>query len=367
MNKMKTNREYAKKNLCSRFAFALVCYAALSSCGGKQSEKAESVPTVRIDTVQASGVGAVQQYPGRVVAAADANVSFKVAGVIQSVPVKEGQHVRKGQLLATLDASDYQVQLKATEAEYAQIKSEAGRVMGLYEDGGTTASNYDKARYGLQQIEAKLQNHRNQLSYTRIYAPYDGYVQKIYMHRGEAVSAGLPIVGLLSSGAPEVEINLPASAYVNREHFISYECSFDVLSDHTIMAEPVSVLSQANSNQLYTMRLKLLENHAAVSPGMSTWVTIKGQAEGDGEVRVPNTCVKDDGTKRTAFIYNPSQQTVHEVEVEVRDMHTDGTMDICGKINPGDLIVTSGVYHIKDGAKVKRLEPASATNVGGMM
>ncbi|MBQ0048806.1 MAG: efflux RND transporter periplasmic adaptor subunit [Bacteroidales bacterium] len=364
---MRNDTKGLKKFWRAGMVLAAVSGMMLVSCSSHQSKAEAPLATVRIDTVKSSGVAAVQQYPGRVVAASDANVSFKVAGVIQDVAVKEGQHVRKGQLLATLDASDYQVQLKATQAEYAQIKAEAERVIGLYGEGGTTASNYDKARYGLEQIEAKLQNHRNQLSYTRIYAPYDGYVQKIYMKRGEAVSAGLPIVGMLSSGAPDVEINLPASAYVNRANFVSYECTFDVLPNQVLMAKPVSVLSQANSNQLYTMRLKLLENNETVSPGMSTWVTIKGLEHGDGLVRVPNTSIVNHNKKNYAFIYDASKQTVYQVEVELHDIHTDGTVDVCGKIQAGDLIVTSGVHHIEDGAKVNRLEPVSETNVGGLM
>ena len=109
------------------------------------------------------------------------------------------------------------MQLSATEAEYAQIKADAERVMGLYQDGGTTASNYDKARYGLQQIEAKLQNHRNQLAYARRVAPFSGPVQKRYVMGGENVSAGLPIMKILSDNALEMDNN---SLYVSKNKII---------------------------------------------------------------------------------------------------------------------------------------------------
>lgn len=337
------------------------------SCSDNGSKKVENLPSVRLDSALACGMGTTQQYPGKVVSSDDANISFKVAGTLRVVSVKEGQHVKKGQLLAELDNTDYKVQLSATEAEYSQIKAEAERVISLYEDGGTTASNYDKARYGLQQIEAKLENHRNQLSYTRIYAPYDGFVQKLFMKRGETVGAGMPVVSMLSSAAPEVEINLPASAYVNRDNFTKFSCSFDVLPGRTIEADPISVLQQANSNQLYTMRLKLKENDASVSPGMSTWVTIYGRNGDGGVVRIPTTSVLERNGKSSVFVYNVSTQKVKEITVEVESLHTDGTVEVRGGVNPADMVVSSGVHHIKDGQKVKPLQPVSKTNVGGLL
>lgn len=349
------------------YLLAVMAAALLCACGGQKGEKVEIIPTVRVVEALPCGNGTTQQYPGKVVIAEDANVSFKVAGTLRRVPVKEGQHVSKGQLLAEMDDTDYKVQLKATEAEYAQIKADAERVIGLYKDGSTTASNYDKARYGLEQIEAKLQNHRNQLAYTKIYAPYDGYVQTVFMTDGETVGAGMPIVSVLSSGNPEIEINLPVSAYANRDAFSRFLCSFDVLPNQKLEATPISILPQANSNQLFKMRLKLTEKNDAVSPGMSTWVTIHCSEDGNTAVRVPSTCVLTENEKSYVFIYHANKQTVEKASVHVETLHTDGSVEITGKVSSGDQLVSSGVHHVQNGMKVKLVEPVSSSNVGGLM
>lgn len=352
-----------------KIIFFLLASVLLCACSrqGDDAKKGDVTPAVRCVEAEAFGAGGNQQYPGKVVSADDANVSFKVAGTLRRVNVEEGQHVRKGQILAEMDNTDYSVQLKATEAEYAQIKAEAERVIALYQDGGTTASNYDKARYGLQQIEAKLQNHRNQLSYTRIYAPYDGYVQKVYMNAGETVGAGMPVIGILSSGTPEVEINLPVTAYAQRDKFVSYTCTFDVLPGEALEAVPASVLAQANSNQLYKMRLKLVEKNDAVSPGMSTWVTISSTQGDESKVRIPSTCILRESGTTCVFIFNAQSETVKKVGVTVDELHTDGTAVVSGNVSAGDVLVATGVHHVKDGQKVRAMEPASATNVGGLM
>ena len=148
-----------------------------TACSHTRQESSR-LQTVKTDTVISAAEQSILQYPGKVKAAEDASLSFRVSGTIRRIYVKDGARVRKGQLLADLDPTDYQIQLDATEAEYLQVKSEAERVMALYKDGGTTPAANDKAEYGLKQITAKYNHHKDQLSYTRLCAPFDGYIDK---------------------------------------------------------------------------------------------------------------------------------------------------------------------------------------------
>lgn len=337
------------------------------SCNHKTEQKADEEAVVRIDTVRVPEGAVELQYPGHVVAATEANVSFKVAGTLKRVLVSEGDYVKAGQLIAEIDPVDYKVQLSATEAEYAQIKADAERVMGLYQDGGTTASNYDKARYGLQQIEAKLQNHRNQLAYTRLVAPFSGRVQKRYFMGGENVSAGLPIMKILSDNALEMEINLPAVSYLNRDKFNSYSCTFDVLPGVRVPLTLIGISPEANANQLYTMRLALPKQSGRVAPGMSSWVSIV-MTDSIGAVScVPTTALVEQDNKAFVYAYKQSAGKVSQVPVSVQTLHTDGTVEVVGDIKPGDLVVSTGVHHLKDGQKVRLMAPVSKTNIGGLL
>ena len=152
---------------------ACMAVSVLCSCNGKK-EAQEDVQYVMTATAKGGGNESQQTYPARTRSMEETNVAFRVSGTIERVFVKEGDYVRKGQLIATMDARDYRVQLEATQAEYAQIKADAERVFELYKEQATTASNYDKARYGLSQITQKLQHHKNQLADTRLYAPING-------------------------------------------------------------------------------------------------------------------------------------------------------------------------------------------------
>ena len=131
-----------------RFYFILACAVTLLLSCQPQGKKGASLQTVKVDTVRLGVEQTALQFPGRVKAAQDVNLSFRVSGQILKIYVKDGTYVRKGTLLAALDPADYQVQLDATEAEYKQIKAEAERVMALYKENGTTPNVNDKAVYG---------------------------------------------------------------------------------------------------------------------------------------------------------------------------------------------------------------------------
>jgi len=200
-----------------------------SSCHSKRTESTDKT-NVKLVMVKNAGPSSVQEFPGRVKAAEEVNMAFKISGTLMNVYVEEGSRVNRGQLIAEIDPRDYRVQLDATEAEYMKVKSEAERVISLYDDSVSTADAYDKARFGLRQITAKYENARNQLADTKIYAPFNGYVQKRLFDPPTVVAAGMPVVTLVSEGKQEIEINIPASTYIHRHEMMSFHASFDYIN-----------------------------------------------------------------------------------------------------------------------------------------
>ena len=344
-------------------------FLLLSACKNDNNQTTKP-KTVKTEEVIFSDETLEMQYPGRVKSSQDASLSFKVSGTLQRILVKDGQRVKKGQLIAELDPIDYQVQFDATEAEYKQIKAEAERVIALYKDGGTTPNNYDKAVYGLKQITAKYQHHKDQLSYTKMYAPYDGVIEKHYIEEHEIVGAGMPVLNLVGAATPEVEISLPAQDFVKRDMFRNYTCTFDVYPGIVYKLEPKSISPKANANQLYTMTFKLVaEGNPIPSVGMNTMVTIASTKGGDVETYiVPSTAVFDaDGVSRV-FVYDANSSIVNAVEVNVTFLKIDGNSEVTSSsLKRGDLVVSSGVHHINDGESVRLITTTSKTNVGGLL
>lgn len=351
------------------FLWIGLCSVWLFSCS-QHAKQVEKKSTVKIDTVYAADKQAILQFPGRVKAAQYVSLAFRVSGTIHRMAASEGAYVRKGQLLAELDPTDYQIQLNAAEAEYHSVKAEAERVMALYKENVTTPDANDKAVYGLQQITAKYNHAKDQLSYTRLYAPFSGYIQSHLFESHETVAAGMPVVSMISEGTPEVEINLPAVEYIRRHEFVRYYCTFDVYSQERYSLDLISVTPKANANQLYTMRLQLKrgDGQPLPSPGMNTMVTIECKADHHTALSVPSGAILREDGHTSVFLYQTASRTIRCCEVTVLRLLSDGSCLIASNaVNPGDLVVVSGVHSIKDGEQVEPLLPASETNVGGLL
>lgn len=347
--------------------FAAAPLFILTGCGTKEAAE-EYVAMVKLYTVSSPAGSGSLEFPGRVKSTNEVNMAFKVSGTLQRVCVNEGDRVTKGQLIAEIDPRDYQVQFDAIEAEYNKVKAEAERIISLYNQNVTSADNYDKARYGLQQITAKYENAKNQLSYTKIYAPFSGYVQKRLYDPPTVISAGMPVVELVAESHPEIEINIPSSTYMERSRITGYSAVFDFLPDREVSVTPVGIAPKANANQLYTVRLSIPTNLTPQpAPGMNVMVKVQMSDTTAEGVQVPTSAVFKDGDKACVWVYNPESKTVSKREVSVKSIHTDGMSLITFGLSTGEIVVRSGVHYLRDNQQVEPLAEASDTNVGGLL
>lgn len=339
----------------------------LGACNNKEHEQ-KSVRSIKVDTVKVYGMAGSTSFPGKVIAASDIKLAFRVSGPIAKVNYEVGAFIRKGEIIAQIDPRDYEIQLAATEAEYNRIKSEVDRITELYEKGSVTPNDYDKARFGYQQISAKLEAHKNALKDTKLLAPTDGYIQKRLFEQGETVGAGIPVISMIEAGQGEVELNIPSSDYIRRDQFEEYYCTSDIFPNTSFPLEFISITPKANINQLYTMQLRMKgDTETAPSPGMSVMVTIKFKNKANNTVSIPFSSVFQSEGKSNVWVYNADKGTVNKRTITVSEILTDGKAVISSGLQEGDLVVTAGIHSIKEGQKVRVIPPVSSTNVGGLI
>ena len=339
----------------------------LSACSHRKAD-GKAVQTVKADTVRIYGEKITSVFPGKVVAAADVNLAFRVSGPISKVYVDAGSFVRKGQPLAEMDSRDYVLQLSATEAEYNRVRSEAGRIIALHERGSVAPNDYDKAVYGLDQITAKYDAHKNALSDTKLVAPFDGYVQKRYFEAGETIGAGIPVISMISASLPEVEINIPSSDFIRRNRFETFSCSADIFPDKTFPLELIGIAQKANLNQLYAVRLKMKEPAQQMpAPGMTAMVTIQYKSDETELVYIPFSAIFETNGVTGVWVHNGVMETVEARSVTVSEILRDGNVVVSEGLREGEIVITAGVHVLRQGQKVKLLPAVSSTNVGGLL
>lgn len=351
-----------------------LCVAAFlvgmtSGCkSGNSQTKEPIIQNVRIAAAESCGNTRTVSYPGRVQAAQDVNLSFRVAGPIAAIHFNEGQHVSKGDTLAEIEERDYALQLAATTAQYEQVKAEAERVIELADRGSAAQNDYDKARYGLEQVTALYHAHQNSLNDTKMTAPFDGWVQQVLFQAGETVGAGMPVISLISDGAPIVKVEVPAEDFANIDAAARYWCTSGTYPGHAFLLRLIDITKKANLNQLFTARFALEPAHDGTMPQPGTGVSVSieyptGQA---GHVKVPATAMFSHQGQDCVWVINPENK-VSRRAVTVTDMDRDGMITVSAGLRAGEHVVTAGVNSLKDGEQVRILPEASSSNVGNLL
>lgn len=341
----------------------------LSSCSSTTEEKKDIIRPVKICEVgMNSEASNLRIFTGIVKESREVKLAFQVAGPISSLNVEEGEYVRKGQLIASISTRDYKIQLDAASAYYDNVKLQADRYAALYAKKSTSKSVLDKSQAALKVAKAKMDAAANSLKDTRIYAPFNGYIQKKYAENREKVSAAFPIVSILDLRNMKLEVLLSEKDFVNAKTFTNIKCRFSSLNDKVYNAEVSEVEHKPNFNKLYKMTLKIdTRGDTCLVPGMLANVEVHEEKENLEVNCIPVEAVFSSEGKSCVWIYNAKTSTISKQFVISDSFTSTGMIKIIKGISKGDKIVVAGVYSIQEGQKVKVLVSKTKTNIGGQL
>jgi membrane fusion protein, multidrug efflux system len=159
----------------TRAAMALACILVLlSGCGQEKPAPTPSPATAVNVTVQAVATSRIQdviELDGSVAPSQRADLMARVAGAVKEIHYRDGELVRRGQLLFSIEPDTYEQQVKLNEARLAQTRSDFDRQSQLLKENATSQSSVDAALANLQQAEANLALAKINLGYTWMSAP----------------------------------------------------------------------------------------------------------------------------------------------------------------------------------------------------
>lgn len=353
------------RNCVSALSLALLISSA--ACRNTAAPPAY-LPYVKTQLPQPLGQVDESVFTGVVKEAATVNLSFKTAGQILRIHVREGQRVAMGDLIAELDPKDYRLQLQATEAQHAQVKAEVSRVEEMYKQKAVSGNDYEKACAGLSMLEAKLQADKNMLAYTRLTAPFAGFVDALSFKEFEVVDAGMAVATLVDMSRLTVDIAIPASLYVRKDRFATFSCTADVLPSEVYALNMESVTPKADANQLYKLRLQLAPSKdCRLAAGMNVQVHIRYTAGEQGAWSLPAGAVFADGDSSYVWVLNEATSTVNKRRVTLAGVDGEYGVAVESGVNATDKVVVAGVHKLTENQAVRVLPEPSAANVGGLL
>jgi multidrug efflux system membrane fusion protein len=125
-------------------------------------------------------------------------LATRVMGVIQSLPVKQGERVERGDLVMRLDATDKEAAIRMAESVVAQRQAEASAAERLVAGGNAPKLQADQARAALATAKSQLETARAELAQYEIRAPYNGLIDRVPVQRGSTILAGAEVATLIN-------------------------------------------------------------------------------------------------------------------------------------------------------------------------
>ena len=307
-------------------------------------------------------------FPAQISPTQKTVLAFKYAGKIKSINFESGDFVKKGQVIATIDDSDYKVNLEAFSKKYEAAKAVAqnaevqfSRAEKLYKGGALAKKDYDNALMQknvavstFKEASAGLENARNTLNDTKIIAPYDGYIDKKIVEVGTVVPEGGPVISFISNEITDISVNASSKdiEYIKNANDIIFK---DNSSEKTYPLKVKSIAQNPDTINLtypVTFTFSNLNEGEKFLSGQTGTVTVNVKNNGNQEILIPlNAVFEDNGSNVYLFKNGIAVKT----PIEIGELKETDKISVIKGLKSGDKVIVAGVSKLADGEKVKLL------------
>jgi len=176
----------------------------LSGCGKEKElstlpRSVEAIPVKAIFLSQAE-VSASVHSSGQFTTDDETMLSFKTGGIVDRIYVKEGDKIRKGQLLATLDLTEISSQVNQTQIAFEKAARDYDRIENLRKDSVATLEQLQNSKTGFELAKQQLTAAKFNLQYSEIRAAHDGVILQKLANEGQITGPGMPVLKTSSKG-----------------------------------------------------------------------------------------------------------------------------------------------------------------------
>lgn len=341
----------------------LASLALLQACA--KEEVVDTGPVIRpVKTLVISDFasGGKRNFPGRVAASRRADLSFRVPGKLQELLVREGDFVKRGQVIARLEPTDYRIALENAKAEFERAKSDYERGKVLVERGHISRRQFDTDESRYRQTKAALKQAELNLSYTTLDSPFSGQIARRNVENFEEVAAKQEIFALRDNRELEIRIDVPESVMRMVERGggdnVEVTASFPLAGKTEYPLSVKEVATRADSNtQTFEVRFTMPSpQEINVLSGMSANVIVDLTRLSNFEpvISIPVTALDPREDQPTVWVFNPEDESVSPRSVALVATKTT-RLRVNEGLGEGDRVVIAGVSHLDETMKVYEL------------
>lgn len=350
--------------------FTLAVSLILTACSSDQDEtlvEKEVVRPVKLITIESTDAINIRRFPAELKASEEADLAFRVGGQLMTLNVVAGQRVKQGELLASLDPTDFKLQVELAQANQYLAEAQFKRIETMYQQNATTKSQYDSNKATLDQANNALQSAKNQMRYTQVFAPFDGVIAAVHTENFQYVSATQPLMHIQNIDNLDVEFQVPESLIASiKDTYSDYRANVlvDVAPDETLFGiYKEHNTTPDNATMAYDVTLSLIregQKTRNLFPGMTANVDMDLSAilGAKQHITVPveavlrHEKVGSDESNSTVWVFDRDKGKVEARTVTLGILQGDH-VEITSGLNAGEEIVAAGVNRLNESMPVR--------------
>src|SRR5579885_3223552 len=363
-------------------AIVLAVAAGMASLGyeiyGHTIGRPPEVQTAIVTIKQAGQPGTLLTGSGYVVTQHKyITIGTKLLGQIVAEPIEEGQHVKKGDILARIDDTDYQAQLRQAMADRdlaaANIKlyeAQVARQRELFRNGIVSRDQLDTIENSLAVARANYKKYQAEIDYAKYYAnlcvirsPVNGVVLRKYRELGDTINYGgqadagagvTDIVQLADTEDMRAEVDINESDIGKIAMGMPASVVLDAYPDRSFDAKVVKIYPEADRQKgTVKVEVHIIEpDLTIIKPEMSVKISFLGGSPVKQEaplVLVPKKAIVDEGTQKYVWVVRDG--TTHRVEVSLGREYQDG-VEVLQGLTGGETVIVVPPSQLHDGEAI---------------
>lgn len=333
---------------------AVVPLFLLLSCKTKDKHATDNTPlstAVKTEVVHTDTIAKEVSVSGNIEGNTTVRLGFMVGGKINYISSKEGENITKGQLIASLDPTNYSIAKGTADVQVSTATDEFNRLKILHDRGSLSESDFSKTGFNVQQAKLQQRLQQKNLSDTRLYSPISGVLLKKQAEIGEIVGVGIPLFVIADikkvkvlAYVPEAELHEVKIGQISKINISSLEKVFT--------GKVIEVGSAADAtSRAFTIKIELDNPGSLIRPGMIAEAKI-ATTEKKQVILLPAECIQQDLSNQSyVFVLDKTQDKVFKRRISLGDMF-DNKIEIISGLIDGEVVVTSGQKRLSDGSSI---------------
>ena len=329
---------------------------ALFSCKSKENPQlSKEKPSVKIESIDSHADKYSLKLSGNIDGKQTVKLGFMVAGKIDQFPVKEGDLVTKGKVLARLEQNQYQIAVNLASLQVKQLTDEHGRLAKMRQKDALAESDFQKIDIGLQQAKEQLKLQQINFNNTSLTSPVNGMVIKKLNQAGEIVAQGYPVVVVSDIRKVNVLAYVPEQdlqyVKIGQETEVTIQALGKTFKG---IVQEVGGMAEATT-RAFTVKVEVDNPDYLIRPGMIAQVNIATEQEREVIAVNAQSILKDIDGKTYVYLYDESKQTVYKRFISVGNV-LGKRVEVTSGLTTGDKIVVTGQHRLAEGTEVELIK-----------